>query len=394
MITMSDDFAGALRALMGQRDISQRALAARVPCDRAYVCRLANGKQRPSRRMAAVLDEVLGAGGALAALGVPPLFNGETGPEGRELLAWAVQNPRRIDAVAVESLAAVLSAQRRAEDSLGSAEVLRPVLAQLKAIGDLVTESRGPVRPALVHIAGQWAQFAGWLHTNTGSPAHGDASLSKALLWAVEAGEPDLISEVLSFQGHAAWVAGQPGPAAGLSRAAQRGPGVYPGQLAISAAQEAKGLAMMRDSVDVDRLLDEADEQAAAAEERPEDSPPWLYYHSPGFFALQRGLAYSYLADQPLYRARAIAALETGHAKLPDGEKQSEWAAEYLCYLADLRALGGDVEQATAAAMQAATVARRARSVRLLRMLAQVCARLAARWPSDPGVAELAGVLR
>ena len=70
---------------------------------------------------------------------------------------------------------------------------------------------------------------------------------------------------MLSFQGHAAWVAGQPGPAAGLSRAAQRDPGVLPGQLAISAAQEAKALAMMRDSGNVDRLLDQADEQASAA---------------------------------------------------------------------------------------------------------------------------------
>jgi transcriptional regulator with XRE-family HTH domain len=388
------DFAHALRALMAERGISGNALARRAFCDKGLISKFVNGKRQPSAKLARVLDDVLGAGGRLAALAAPPLFNGETGPEGRGRLRWAIQNPRRIDGTAVESLAAVLAAQRRAEDSLGSAEVLRPVLAQLKAIGDLVAESRGPVRPALVHVAGQWAQFAGWLHTNTGSPAHGDASLSRALLWAVEAGEPDLISEVLSFQGHAAWVAGQPGPAIGLSRAAQRDPGVYPGQLAISAAQEAKGLAMMRDSGDVDRLLDRADELAAAAAARPEDSPPWLYYHSPGFFALQRGLAYTYLADQPAYRARAAGALEAGHLELPEGEQESEWAAEYLCYLADMHALGGDAEQACAAALKAATVARRARSVRLSRMLAPVHARLAARWPGHPEVEALAEALR
>ncbi len=70
MIMMSD-FATALRTLMDERGISQRALAARAFCDRAYVCRLANGAQRPSRRIAAVLDKVLGAGGELAALAAP-----------------------------------------------------------------------------------------------------------------------------------------------------------------------------------------------------------------------------------------------------------------------------------------------------------------------------------
>jgi hypothetical protein len=210
----------------------------------------------------------------------------------------------------------------------------------------------------------------------------------------VEAGEPDLIAEVLSFQGHAAWIAGHPGTAAGLSRAAQRGRGVYPGQLAIYAAQEAKALAMMRDSTGVDRLLGQADELAAVAAARPEDSPPWLYYHSPGFFALQRGRAYSFLMDRPGYRARAIAALEDGHAALPEGEKQSEWAAEYLYYLADMHAVNGDAEQACSAALAAAAVARRAGSVRLARMLASLRARLAARWPSDPDVAALGGALR
>ena len=79
MIMMSD-FASALRTLMDERDISQRALARKVPCDRAYVCRLANGTQRPSRRVALLLDELLGAGGELAALAAPPAGGGIAEP--------------------------------------------------------------------------------------------------------------------------------------------------------------------------------------------------------------------------------------------------------------------------------------------------------------------------
>lgn len=61
-------FAEALCALMAERGISGRSLARKVPCDSALISRYANGRQQPSRRMAARLDEVMGAGGKLAAL--------------------------------------------------------------------------------------------------------------------------------------------------------------------------------------------------------------------------------------------------------------------------------------------------------------------------------------
>ena len=60
------DFATLLRELMREREMSGRGLARRVPCDAALISRLASGRQRPSERMARLLDEVLGAGGALA----------------------------------------------------------------------------------------------------------------------------------------------------------------------------------------------------------------------------------------------------------------------------------------------------------------------------------------
>lgn len=60
------DFAVMLRALMDERGLGVRALAARVPCDKALISRFVNGRERPSRQMARRLDEVLGAAGRLA----------------------------------------------------------------------------------------------------------------------------------------------------------------------------------------------------------------------------------------------------------------------------------------------------------------------------------------
>jgi hypothetical protein len=363
--------------------MSLNELARRSNYDPGYPSKVGSGRKRATAAVAARLDDVLDAGGRLEALADDqPLLKGGIGPEGRERIEHARRRPIRAGPAVAGTLAAVLGGHARA------------VLAQLGVVEELVREGRGPARPALVLVAGQWAQFAGWLHANTGDRVNADARLSQALQWAMEAGEVNLISEVLSFQGHAACVTGYPGPVIGLSRAAQRDRSAYPGQFAISAAQEAKGHAMEGRGADADRLLDEADEMACRAASRREEAPPWLYYHTDGFFDLQRGEAYGYLASDPLYHARAAKALAAGYAALPVSAQGSEWGAEYLLHLAAVHARGGDLEQAQAAAMRVVRIAHSTGSARLARMLRRFHAGLAARWPDDARVAQLAEAMR
>jgi ribosome-binding protein aMBF1 (putative translation factor) len=61
-------FAGTLRALMDDHGISSNMLARQLPCDKALISRYRSGRQEPSQRMARRIDDVLGAGGQLAAL--------------------------------------------------------------------------------------------------------------------------------------------------------------------------------------------------------------------------------------------------------------------------------------------------------------------------------------
>ena len=392
---MSGNFGEEMTRRMLARGLGIRELGRQVHYNPGHLSNVKNGHAKPSPELARAVDAALSAGGALAALAEDePLFNGSLSPDRRERIEWARQHPSRPDAAVTESLAVVLDAQRHAEDALGSAAVIRPVLAQLAVAGDLVREARGPARPGLVHVAAQWSQFAGWLLIATGKHEQGDARLSQALQWAVEAGDPSLISEALSFQGHAAYLLGRPGPVIGLSQAARRDQRAYPAQLAVSAAQEAKGCAMEGDGAAADRLLDEADELAALAREHPDEAPPWLYYQTDGFFELQAGEAYSWLAADPLYRERATEALGSGYAALPASARGSEWGAEYLVRLADVHVSGGDLEQACAVAMQAAGIARAVTSAGLCRMLRRLHARMARRWPGDPGVTALGETLR
>jgi hypothetical protein len=68
-VTAGDlQFSGKLSELMAIRDLSERQVARRVPCTAGHVSNLANASERPTRHIAAQLDQVLDAGGELLAL--------------------------------------------------------------------------------------------------------------------------------------------------------------------------------------------------------------------------------------------------------------------------------------------------------------------------------------
>lgn len=255
-------------------------------------------------------------------------------PDDRERLNLAVVRPSRIDTGVVDALARVLEVQRRAEDAVGSGMMIAPVHGQLQTIEHLARDARGPVRPALIDVAAQWAQFAGWLYANTGKLALGETFMRRGIEWAVESDDSDLISETTSCLGNIAWLGGNVGTTIGLSQTAIRH-GEFPGQIAISSVQEARGHAAAGELADMERLLDQADDFAEQEETRLDESPPWLYYHVPGFYDLQRGYVYRLAGrTDPAYNDKAVAALATGRDRLPGEMQRSEWAGDFIYQLA------------------------------------------------------------
>ncbi len=395
------EFAERLRALMAERGLSGLAVAREVPCDPAYVSRLINGKQRPSQRIARRLDEVLGADGTLATLVPPgslwrlPGVNGEFAPDDEERLTLATQRRSRLDARAVEALAAVLAAQRDLEDRIGSAPMLVPVAAQVSAAEHLVSEIPARLRDQALGVTAQYGYFHGWLHENTGQLRQAVQFYDRALSQATEAGDVNLVSELISMKGHVAWARGDPLEVMRLSQAAQRDSRAFPGQHAISAMQEARALAVLGDSRAVTRKLSAADMATEKAAERDEDRPPWLYYHSPGFFTVQRGRVWLHLgAHDAGYNRKAIEALAAGVAALDATARASEWGVSYRLHLARAHMQADDAEQACAVAAEAASAARRLGSAGLLARLRRMCSRMAEQWPGHPAVAGLGEALR
>jgi transcriptional regulator with XRE-family HTH domain len=330
-------FGERMRALVAERGISLRQLAKTVHYDVGGLSKVSRDLKRPSPRMVRALDDALEAGGELVALASsrrslwrPPsaaeTMNGAFTPDDEQRLVTATRAPRKYDPGLVDALATVLDGQRRTEDLVGSGPLIEPVAAQLSVVETLVREARGDLRLRIVDIAAQWAQFFAWLHASIGDLAKADRMYDRAIVWAAEVGNADMVATAFNMKGHTAWQAGQLGPMLGLSRAAQRD-GTTPGVRALAMQQEARAHAILGDTDMTDQKLDEAHTLTVTAAENPVAEPPWIYFFNPDMFALQRARAYLYL---PGRQAAAAELLTTGIAAMPPEVRGSEWLAFYL----------------------------------------------------------------
>ncbi len=270
--------------------------------------------------------------------------------------------------------------------------MLRPALAQLAAVESLVDSARGRVRPALLNVAQQWAQFVGWLCRDTGDLTGARTRCAQAFEWAAELGDQTMTATILVDRCYMVGEAGKVGAMIGLAQAAQRDPSAASGQRALAAGLEARGHAMAGDLATAERKLDQSRALAATVADRPQDVRPWSYWMTPLFFQYEAGITCAYLAGAaPRWHSRAIELLE---AKPATGGLALWTAAANLTHLTFAHAQAGDLAEACATALRALEVVRLAGSVRHAAMLAHVHANLHARYPDDARVNELAEALR
>lgn len=312
-------------------------------------------------------------------------------PDDRERVQFAVARPARIDHAVIDALAHVLAAQRRTEDVVGSSLMIAPVHGQLETVEHLAREARGPIRASLVDVAAQWAQFAGWLHVAVGDLPGARVWLDRAAEWALEVGDATMLATVLSFKGELSYQRGDTGPMISLAHAAQRDPAAHPAQRAFDAQFEARGHAMDGNVDAARRALDVA---VARTDEIGDELPPWMYYKTPDFLAMDRGVVYRYLgAHEPQFNREAIHVLTEGIDALGD-DRRSEWGADHVLQLALTYAQADAPDCAARAAQEVAETARATASRRLTEEVAGLRDRLASRWPNEPAVADLTDALR
>jgi transcriptional regulator with XRE-family HTH domain len=328
-----ETFGQRLRRLREDAGLSQSKLAALVPISQASLSRYESDDQAADPTTAARLDELLNARGGLRGLLAGATLNGGVD---RERLDRIAQQPRTIDRAGLDALAAVLATTRRLEDVIGAAPVFEPVRGYLTFVTSLASEARGSIRRDVVDLAGQWAEYAGWLHTALERYDDANMWFGRSLEWAIEAEDDDLAATVWSFKGHVAWLLGQTGPTIGLSQVAQRYRDIYPGQLAYDALQEARGHATEGNAYAVERKVDESHELAERALLELAGAPPWHYYRSPAFWDLERGRA---LYQLPGHAQQAVDFLTGGLGALPDGQVDADWVTAYRRDLSAAQAL-------------------------------------------------------
>ncbi len=180
------DFGMLLCDLLRERELSARRLAALVPCDEALVSRLRCGRQLPSVRVAARLDELLAADGALvkaadagraAQRAVPVWWADDLGDDDvnrRELLGAMVAGPlalqleqirRHLDGVAARPASErdadeweqVAAEYARRVAVLPVSAYLPHLLADAAEVTDRAASSSGSVRARLTRSAAQIA---------------------------------------------------------------------------------------------------------------------------------------------------------------------------------------------------------------------------------------------
>ena len=329
-------FSDVLRRISDERGLSVRQVAELVNHSKSVVGAWRTGKAIPSAAEAERIDTILGAGGLLAAAARMPGANGTS-----DRVARVAASPRTVDAAAVTALTGALANMRRLEDSIGAERLIVVTAEPLRLVDELADEARGEIRHDVVDLAGQWEQFAGWLRAATGRHDMARQRYARSLEHATEVGNENLVATALSMRGNLAWMARRPGAVVGLSAAAANHAD-SPGLLAMAAQQEARGHALLGEEDDVDRLFDRAEELMAAAADRADREPPWIYFYTPGYLRMQRGLAYRILGRDH----DAIAELRGGLGELDPAVVGSEFVAQYKLALAEAHHAVGDEDVA------------------------------------------------
>lgn len=376
-----------------------------APVDSHYIAKLERGVIRwPNRQYRAALRAVLGASNdaelgfrpprRAAATPAPPALaavvtasNDELDADAFDRLAAVVECPRRADLAVVEHLAAVLARQRALEDRVGARSVLPTVLAEIELIDDLAGQARGTVRAALIGLSGEYRQFLGWIGEDLGDPAAALGHYDRAMDAAQETGDANMVTSVLSLKSHLAWSQRDAGRAIGLAEAGQHDTNrVSPGVLALITQQQARGHALDGDAYTVDRLMDHAEALTARAGERPEDEPPWTYFHGPERVLFQRGVAGLELGRH----TDAVELLTAARAALPAKYRRDH--GRYAANIALAAALDGQLDRATSLAREALEITMETGSAHTIAELRRA-RRAMDKWSDAPEVAEFDSAL-
>lgn len=400
-------FAERLRALMDERGLSGNALARKVPCNPAYISRLASGKQQPSRNIVRRLDDALGAGGELVAL-ASAARNGTQAAQETVMVPCRTRDgriifvdvPRRLflqgSVTTVAAITASLAAPgapppdrpserfllarkvlRDSDNLFGPRQVIPAATRQTAAVAQAVRQARGADHRELMRIQAQFADLIGWLHQDSGDWQAARHWLDRALEWAHLAGDPGSVAFILARKGQLAADTRGPAEAVALAEAALRLAAPRTKVAAAAAAYAAHGHALAGERSASARLYDQARDMLGCD---GGESPWWAAFCDHAYIGVQQAHSLAMLGDHKAAAdgvRRAIIRLQPGYHR----DRGVYLAREAVAY-----AGAGELEHAAGLGMQALAIGAETLSGRIFSELATLDQMFSAR--PAPGAAE------
>jgi transcriptional regulator with XRE-family HTH domain len=332
------DFTEVVRRYMTERGTTLRALARAAPCDPSHLSRVLNGKQPPSRQLAAALDAALGAGGEVTAaataaqapgITVPLLLSGDIGP--------------------AEQLLAFLRSVSESDNLFGPRRLIGVVREHIDLIAELRKDATGADGRQLTGIQGRYAETLAWLYQDSADWREARYWLDRALEWAFMSGDTRQAAFALARKSQLAGDMRDPVAAVDLADAAARlgGGGRL---LAAGASYQAYGHALAGRETDALRVLDAAREIAAGPADAPE--APWTPWLDTGYVDLHRARCLTVLGAP----GQAVPLFEQAISQAPAQLRRDRGV--YTARQAVAQALSGDTAAAAGSGMTALSVMR------------------------------------
>jgi hypothetical protein len=347
------EFGSELTRLMDGRGTGVRELARLVPCNPGHVSNLRSGRNRPSQEMAARLDEVLGARGALLALALACAAPADDEIAALELARRAGASDVGDDmpgllAVAVDDLAT-------AYPGTPPGELLGRVRAYLAYVTGLADARATLAQKRRLLVSGGWLSLLAAtclidLHDDRGAAAH----LRTAAQLARETGHAEIAAWVLETQAWAMLTHGDYARAAATARTAQDAAPRGSSALIQATAQEGRALARMGDPSGTRAVL--ARVEALVSPLAMPDRPEHHYRYDPAKSEAYVATTLSWLGDPAAepYARHVLARLETP----ADGPPRPRRAASARLDLSLALIAAGAPDEASGIALEAVTSGR------------------------------------
>lgn len=374
--------------------MSLRELARRACIDPGHLSRIEAGHRPSTASVAAALDQALAAAGALVALAVGPtdgpgpLARDGWGRADADALAagltaeaptpanalrlaheWLVTDPpqvyemragRHIGAGTVEQVEQRVQQLRLLDDHLGGMDTYDLVTSELGATLTLLREAActDAVGRRLLATVSELCQVAGWVTADTGRPAEAARFYLTGVRAAHAGGDHPGAANNLSSLAYLTANTGDPRQAVLMAASAARGAEktATATTRALLLERVAWAHAKAAEPAGADRAIGRVDE--AYADRQPAEDPLWTYWLDEYEIAIMAGRCWAEL-HRPL---RAVPVLERAVTRY--GGDTARESALYLSWLAEAYVQANEVEQATATAGRALTLARSTHSAR------------------------------